>query len=210
MSSDKLFDDYGKVLPEGQTIFHEKEEGEEMYLIRKGRVRITKTFHKEGDPLGLEKELVILEKGDFFGEMSLLNQEPRAATAEVLEEVEVLVINRPTFENMIKTNGHFALKIISKLCERVKNTDKLLDEFFQQHKQKKIIHHIIELETKFSQEIPMTELKKLANENSNLSEEDIDNILNKLSKNKIIEGAETGIKVVDSVLLKNLNQFLEI
>jgi len=211
MSGDPLFEQYGKTFASGSFIFSENEEGDAMYLIRKGKIRITKTFLRGDNLLGekLEKELVILGKGDFFGEMSLLNQEPRAAAAKALEECELLVINRPTFENMIKTNGHFALKIISKLCERVRNTDYLLEDLILQSKQRKIITRLLELEKEEHEQILFSSLNELAKANPNLAEKDIQLIVQKLESSHLIQTIDDVIQVTEVSNLIHLKEFLE-
>src|SRR6185295_13138640 len=64
---------------QGHVLFHEGDDGEDMYIIQSGRVAIKKRV-KDGDTT-----LAVLEKGDFFGEMAILERMPRSATAEVIE-----------------------------------------------------------------------------------------------------------------------------
>ncbi|MDH5681552.1 MAG: cyclic nucleotide-binding domain-containing protein [Spirochaetota bacterium] len=211
--SDALFDQYGKTFSEGDIVFHENETGQMMFLIRKGKIRIYKTFlEQDSDLTGgkkLERELVVLESGDFFGEMSLLNHEPRAATAVCLTDTEVLEINQETFENMVKTNGTFALKIISKLCMRVRNTDKIIEEILIHYKQRKIMDLLLELEKRFDNEIPVEELNQLIDDNTKLEEKDILEILNKLEKYDIIKMSGGLITILDSENLSKMKAFLE-
>ncbi len=212
-SKDPLFEQFGKVIPKGQVIFNENDDGEKMFLIRKGKVRISKTFLSGDEELAggkkLERELVILEHGDFFGEMSLLNKEPRAATAEALEESEVLEIDRSIFENMVKTNGNFALKIISKLCERVNNTDKIIAEILIHQKQRQIIAKLIDLESEYKNQIPVDSLNSVITLENKLTKEDIQNILYKLDKYSIIELNDPIINIVDIENLSRVKAFLE-
>ncbi|HEO64907.1 MAG TPA: cyclic nucleotide-binding domain-containing protein [Spirochaetes bacterium] len=212
-SKDPLFEQFGKVIPKGQVIFNENDAGDKMFLIRKGKVRISKTFLSGDEELAggkkLERELVILEHGDFFGEMSLLNKEPRAATAIALEESEVLEIDRSIFENMVKTNGNFALKIISKLCERVNNTDKIIAEILIHQKQRQIIAKLIDLESEYKNQIPVDSLNSVITLENKLTKEDIQNILYKLDKYSIIELNDPIINIVDIENLSRVKAFLE-
>ncbi len=213
-SKDPLFEQFGKVVPEGEVIFRENDDGQRMFLIRKGKVRITKTFLSGDEELSggkkLERELVVLEHGDFFGEMSLLNEEPRAATAVALEESEVLEIDRSIFENMIKTNGNFALKIISKLCERVNNTDKIIAEILIHQKQRQIIAKLIDLESEYKNQIPADSLNVVITPENELKKEDIQKIVNKLAKYNIIELNDKTINIVDIENLSRVKAFLEV
>ncbi|GMT49791.1 MAG: hypothetical protein IEMM0008_1330 [bacterium] len=212
-SKDSLFEQFGKVVPKGEVIFRENDDGKRMFLIRKGKVRIYKTFLSGDEELSggkkLERELVILEHGDFFGEMSLLNKEPRAATAVALEESEVLEIDRAIFENMVKTNGNFALKIISKLCERVNNTDKIIAEILIHQKQRQIIAKLIGLESEYKNQIPIDTMNSVITPGNKLTEKDIEKILNKLAKYDIIELNDKIINIVDIENLSRVKAFLE-
>ena len=80
----------------GHVLFREGEDGEDMYIIQSGKVAIKKKV-KDGDTT-----LAVLEKGDFFGEMVILERAPRSATAEVVEPGDLIVINGETFGDMIR------------------------------------------------------------------------------------------------------------
>ena len=90
----------------GHVLFREGEDGEDMYIIQSGRVAIKKKV-KDGDTT-----LAVLEKGDFFGEMSILERLPRAATAEVVDEGDLIVISGETFGDMIKANPEIAVRML--------------------------------------------------------------------------------------------------
>src|SRR5437867_1644334 len=75
----------------GHVLFHEGDAGEDMFIIQSGKVAIKKRVKEGGDAT-----LAILEKGDFFGEMALLERLPRSATAEVIEDGDLIVIGGGT------------------------------------------------------------------------------------------------------------------
>jgi CRP/FNR family cyclic AMP-dependent transcriptional regulator len=99
----------------GETIFREGEEGEEMYIIQKGKVRVLKNFGGKPDVIS------VLEKGDFFGEMAIVNRIRRTATVAAVDSVEVLAFDREGLVNMITKNARIGLTIIDKLCRRLQN-----------------------------------------------------------------------------------------
>lgn len=107
----------------GHVLFREGDEGEEMYIIQTGRVAIKKMLKDGG-----EATLAVLEKGDFFGEMAILERRPRSATAEVLEEGDLIVINGETFGDMIKTNPEIAVRMLRKQSIRLRETNRQLEE----------------------------------------------------------------------------------
>jgi CRP-like cAMP-binding protein len=111
----------------GELIFEEGESGEQMFVIIVGRISIFK------DVDGKRIELAQLEKGDFFGEMGLLDRLPRTASAEVLEDCELLVISPADFDEMLKKNTEIAVRIMRKYSQRLRSMHKLLEEQHRSH-----------------------------------------------------------------------------
>ncbi|MGB9621570.1 MAG: cyclic nucleotide-binding domain-containing protein, partial [Brevinematia bacterium] len=98
---------------DNQVIFCEHEYGEKAYVILKGNVRITKFVN------GNEVLLAVLKEGDVFGEMAILENRPRSATATAVGETELLYIKKENFEMMVHTNPDIATKIIELLSDRI-------------------------------------------------------------------------------------------
>ena len=71
----------------------------------------------------IEKILAILGPGEFFGEMAIISNKPRNATAVVEETARLLVIDPKTFEGMIRGNSEIAVRMIKKLAERLSEAD---------------------------------------------------------------------------------------
>lgn len=117
METSTLFQKYGQVVEPGRVIFTEGDVGETMYIIQKGRIKITKRV------ANVEKILMILEKGDFFGEMAIISKTPRTATATTIDSCELLAFNREGFLSMISKNSSIAMNIIEKLCLRLEKAD---------------------------------------------------------------------------------------
>ena len=85
-----------------------------MYIVQSGQVAIRKTI------AGKRKTVNVLEKGDFFGEMSVLERLPRTADAEVLEDTGVISINSATFGEMIRSNPEIAVRMLRKYSMRMR------------------------------------------------------------------------------------------
>lgn len=117
----QLFAKFGRKFPAGTVLFHEGDRGEEMYILQSGKVKISKRIR------GVEKTLAMLEKGEFFGEMAILNDKPRSATAEVVEDSEMLVIDRKTFDNLLRSNVEIAIRFIKRLAERLREADEQME-----------------------------------------------------------------------------------
>ncbi len=121
MSGEQLFEKFGKEVPKGTVLFHEDDAGDTMYVLQSGRVRITR------EASGETKVLAELGAGEFFGEMAILNQKPRTATAEVIEDSKVLVLDAKKFEAMITGNTEIAVRLIKRLAHRLDNADALIE-----------------------------------------------------------------------------------
>ncbi len=117
MSDSSLFNKFGRNVPNGQIIFKENEDGEQMYIIQEGSVKISKMI------AGKEHILAILNKGDFFGEMAIVSRLKRTATATAVGEVQLLAFNREGFITMIEKNAKIGLNIIDKLCRRIESAN---------------------------------------------------------------------------------------
>lgn len=108
-----LFGKFGKQYNPGDIIFCEYEPGENFYFILSGVVRITKIV---GDT---EKTLDTMTTGDIFGEMAILEQQPRSATVIAETDVKVLEFNRENFEILLQSNPQMALKLLKVFCKRI-------------------------------------------------------------------------------------------
>jgi len=113
----QLYTRFGKKIPPGTVLFQEGDKGEEMFIIQTGRVKISKRIR------GVEKTLATLEKGEFFGEMAILNDKPRSASAETVDECEMLVIDRKTFDTLLRSNVEIAIRFIKRLADRLRETN---------------------------------------------------------------------------------------
>src|SRR6266542_4198102 len=106
----------------GTVLFSEGDEGEEMYIIQSGKVAIKKRV-----PHG-DTTLAVLEKGDFFGEMAILERMPRSAGAEMLEDGDLIVIGSDIFGDMIKSNPEIAVRMLRKYSLRLRETTKQIEQ----------------------------------------------------------------------------------
>src|SRR3954470_14589390 len=104
----------------GEHIFREGDLGTEMYIINEGKVEILNVVGDE------EQVLAVLEKGDFFGEMSVLEDLPRAATARAATDVRLLQINGSTFDQLLQGDPEIAVRMMRKLSRRLRETDEMI------------------------------------------------------------------------------------
>jgi CRP/FNR family cyclic AMP-dependent transcriptional regulator len=106
---------------DGTALFHHGDTGDAMYLIESGRVRI----HVE-DSTGQDVTLAELAGGDFFGEMALLDGNPRSADATVIEDARLAILSRDNFLSFVRRNPDVALEMLSAITHRLRHTDELL------------------------------------------------------------------------------------
>lgn len=113
MYLDSSNEDFNRVYPKDTMIFSEAEPGQELYIIQKGSVKITKIVDDK------EVLLAVLKTGDIFGEMSLLENKPRSASAIAYEDAQLLAVNRANFERMISSQPQIITRITQLLAERI-------------------------------------------------------------------------------------------
>jgi CRP/FNR family cyclic AMP-dependent transcriptional regulator len=103
------------------TIFRAGDNGDSLYLIESGRVRISVT-----DEDGKLLVLAELAQGDFFGEMALIDGKPRSADATVMEDAQLAVLSREDFLTFVRGNPDVAVEMISAVSHRLRRVDELL------------------------------------------------------------------------------------
>jgi len=107
----------------GVALFRTGDDGDAMFLIESGRVRIAIT-----DEDKKEITLAELAQGDFFGEMAIIDGKQRSADAIVSEAARLAVLSRENFLRFIRNNPTVALEMLSATFGRLRRTDKLLQQ----------------------------------------------------------------------------------
>ena len=106
----------------GETLVKQGEPGRGLYAIVSGSVKIVKQIATED-----ELEIAVLGRGDFFGEMSVLDNAPRSASVRAVEDTECLILTAWDFQAKLKGNPEIALKVLPVVVERFRETnDRLL------------------------------------------------------------------------------------
>ena len=98
----------------GQEIFREGRKGGEMFIIEDGEVEILKQFGATDKPISR------LGPGDFFGEMSLLEDVPRMASARALTDCKLLPIDASTFDQLLRENPEISIRMLRSLSHRLR------------------------------------------------------------------------------------------
>ncbi len=108
-----LYQKFGTSFESENMIFCEYEMGTECFFIIEGKVKITKTTGEN------QKTLDVIEKGNFFGEMAILETEARSASAIAIGSVRALKFNRQDFDSMIHGYPQFGLRLLIIFCKRI-------------------------------------------------------------------------------------------
>jgi CRP-like cAMP-binding protein len=206
MGSEALIQKFGKELPAGTVLFKDGDTGKQMFVIQKGNIKISKQI---GDQ---KKTLAILPAGEFFGEMAILNNEPRMATATVVEDCLLLVIDSKTFESMIRGNAEISLRMIKKLSERLKEADEQIENLLIKDNNSKVISTLAKMGenegTQTEGGIVVKATTKNLSLKTGLDQDTISEILNKVIKAKLISIQSDSIIISDVTKLRKFLDFL--
>jgi len=102
-----------------EIIFEQGSTGSEMYLIHSGRVLLS-VRRNEGE----QARLIVLNPGDFFGEMALVDDSSRSTSASAVDDdTELIVVDRARFLFMVRQQPEFALSLMHTLCQRLRDMD---------------------------------------------------------------------------------------
>lgn len=105
--------------PRGTIILTEGDMGDSLYAIVRGRVKVF-----IGDEDGREITLKILTVGDFFGEMSLIDKQPRSASVTTLENTTLKVLSQHAFQECLKRAPSIATTVMTALAKRLRDADR--------------------------------------------------------------------------------------
>ena len=122
----------------GNYIFLEESDGEQCFFVVKGSVKVTR-LSKEGR----EVILAMLNQGDFFGEMSLLDGKSRSANVIALEKTEVLTLNRKDFLIVLHEYPKIAIQLLKELASRLRKSDRQIASLSLSDAEKRIALCII-------------------------------------------------------------------
>lgn len=104
---------FNRVYPKDTMIFCETMPGKELYIIQKGTIKITKVSSSN------EVLLAVLKPGDIFGEMSLIENKPRMASAIAMEESQLLAVNKENFAKMVTSQPQIIARLTTLLAKRL-------------------------------------------------------------------------------------------
>jgi len=108
-----------KPYPKDSTVIAAGDPADALYVVISGRLKVIMS-----DNEGREVILAILNQGDFFGEMGLIDQAPRSATVVTIEPCELLTITRTDFTKCLQKNFDLTMNVIRGLVKRLREADR--------------------------------------------------------------------------------------
>ena len=126
----------------GEVIFHREDVGQVLYVIQEGKVNICLI-----SPEGQEISLVVLGKGDCFGELAILDRLPRSADAIAIDRVECYTLQRSDFHNAIMKSPKIAIQVLEVLSRRLRKTDDKVEDLVVLDVYARVAKKLLELAT---------------------------------------------------------------
>ncbi|MBC8393080.1 MAG: Crp/Fnr family transcriptional regulator [Deltaproteobacteria bacterium] len=189
---------------QGQVIFHKGDEGTALYIIKSGAVKIVLSSR-----LGAEIIASIHSEGDFFGEMALLDGEPRYADAIAVKPSEMLVLRQNDFFSFIQSDINAARSILYSLTRRLRKTHDLLRDICWLTISQRLAKLILELGNIYGLKeekgifIDLALTQKELGDMVGATRESINKELKALRTKGIIEMASNRIKICDPFRLRH-------
>ena len=121
-------------------IFKQGHPSDAFFVILIGRVHVTTQ-----DPRGREVIFAVLEQGDYFGEMSLIDNEPHSANVKTVVPTEVLMIERQAFESCLPEPHSLPHSVMLNLVQRLRRADKKIETLALMNAQERILHFLRDL-----------------------------------------------------------------
>jgi CRP-like cAMP-binding protein len=204
---DQLFQRFGREFTKGTVLFKEGEPGKEMYVVQSGKVNITKTVRDT------DKILATLGPGEFFGEMSILNNKPRSAGASMAEDGKLLVIDPRTFEAMIRGNVEIAVRLIKKLSDRLQEADEQIENLLLRDPNSRVVHNLLQQALKRGKPTPQGTLVAVnlgeLHSRMGLTAEEVTDAVQRTAKARIFAVVPEGVVIPDTGKMQKYLEFLE-
>jgi CRP-like cAMP-binding protein len=182
-------------LSDGEILFLKGDPGDALYGVRRGQVVITTTTDT-----GRQFTLNILGPGDIFGEIALLDGHPRSADAVASGPVELFMIRRSDFQDLLKRQPEITTRIIELLCERLRFSSERLEEASLLSLKSRLARRLLKLADDFGEDIEITqeELSVLVG----AGRETVNRQLQKWRKSGVVQLGRARVIIVDSLRLQ--------
>jgi CRP/FNR family transcriptional regulator, cyclic AMP receptor protein len=128
----------------GETIFHQGSIGSSLYIIVRGQVRIYTTSEA-----GQELTVTLFHDGDFFGEMALLDGQPRAASAVAMCKISSLTLHRAAFLHTISACPPIAASVLEVMALRLRQSNTVAEQLANLPASRRVVRQILDLAARY-------------------------------------------------------------
>jgi CRP-like cAMP-binding protein len=187
------FDQHVRFFDQGRVIFKEDDDGSEMFIIIQGLVEIRKSTGQSSS-----KILTTLQKGDMFGEMAIIEKQPRSASAIAVQPTRVLVLNEKLYDSMIGSNPDFARKMNRVLSERIRRADAIIQNIMTTNRQNQLWAGLVQyarekgVATFKGNRVKISEFTAWAVQHLGMSDKDVQGIIAQMLKGEVISYSARG------------------
>jgi CRP/FNR family cyclic AMP-dependent transcriptional regulator len=198
-----MTNDNVKSFEPGDIIFKEGEKGDLMYVLLEGAVELK---------MKVERGEAVLKTvdtpNDFFGEMALLDDRPRSASAIAAKKTRALAVDGPTFESMILSNGKFALKIIKILTARIRRSNDQVSDLIETMPKERIARGMTDFALRHGEpihegaiKVNVESMKAWVNGHLGAAQDEIEAAIYRLLKDEAVVWAPTSAKTKENLVL---------
>ncbi len=190
-------------IKQGDSLFRKGDEGTSLYIVKRGTIKIVLP-----SSVGNEIIVTIFSKGDYFGEMSLLDNEPRSADAIAIDDSELFILKRADFLNVLQSNTNAIQSVLSVISRRLRLTDELLEDTCFLNISARLAKKLIELAEKYGRKegdsvhVDLSLTQKELGDTIGATRESINKELKILRDKGLIISEGNKIQIVDMERLK--------
>lgn len=145
---DRLRARFGFRFEAGDVLFREGDLGTQAYLLEEGRVRLIKRVR------GVERSLMVLKPGDFFGESALMSGATRSSTAIAVSSGQALALDATTLTSLLQKNPDIAGRIVQQLVRRLRDAEDQIEIMMLSDTQSKVVSALLKLAQQTRDQIP--------------------------------------------------------
>ncbi len=192
-----------KYFEAGEVIFKEGDKGQIMYILVEGCVELRKKV--EGGETVLK---VVKTPNEFFGEMAIIDERPRSATAITSQKSRLIAVDEAVFDNMVLTNPKFALTIIKTLSARIRSSNTQISDLIETIPRERVAHGMVDFALRGGEKIfdggykvSIEDMRAWVNSHLGISLDDFDANIARYLKNETIRYAATSAKTHEHVVL---------
>ena len=210
MTDTAVLDRFATDYESGAVLFREGDDANEMYVIQSGTIEIIRHIGER------DRVIAVLPAGEFFGEMAIVNDRPRSATARVRDTARLLVIDSDTFEQMLRGKTEVAVRMIKTMASRLERANLQIELLLLKDANHRVVQCLRQLAEEHASEHPdehgaifLPVNNAILASRVALTEDEVVDILTRLAMaGLIVSAGEAGIEG-EGYLLPEVGRLLE-